>query len=128
MADVETQQIRVSSLYRHANATRIDDSPGGKDDDAVVFQVPERLSYEDREDNTIHIVTEGERIYDLAQAYFARVIPNGIDIWEVLAQYQPEPIVDPSVPLAAGREIFIPPTDYIDEIALGAVLIEVPEI
>jgi hypothetical protein len=128
MADPQTHQIRVGSLYRHANAVRIDDSPGGIDDNAVVWQVPERLPFENRPDNIIHIVTRGERIYDLAQFYFSHFVPNAVDLWEVIAQFQPEPIIDPSVPLTPNREIYIPSKDYIDEVAQGAVLIEVPDL
>lgn len=119
MADQESYGLYVSSLYRHAYAVQ-------EDDGTVVLMLPERLPHEDLDGTTLHIVSEGERVYDLANLYYKRTARSAVDMWDVIAQFQPTPILDPSVPLKVGTEVYIPPDDYVEEVAYGPSLTEAP--
>jgi hypothetical protein len=119
MAD--SQKIEVTSIYRHAKAV-------AKEDGSIIFQVPERIGYEDDEDISLHIVQEGERLWDIAQSHFGQSRHNPWDIWDLLSQFQPEPILDASTILKTGMEIFIPSDDFVEEALSGVSMIDTPEI
>lgn len=63
--------------------------------------------YRDRPDNRLHVVTEGERLWHVAHAFFPGVPKNGALFW-VIADYQPEPILDPTLPLKGGTILVVP--------------------
>jgi len=115
------QRVEVRSVYRHANIIQNEDS-------TIVFTLPERVGYEYDDDITIHIVSDGERLYDIAQFHYKDTAIAPWDLWDMLAQFQPEPILDPSVPLPSNMEIYIPSADFIEDAFFGMSLAETPEI
>ena len=122
MAEAQTEfYIDVSSLYRHASIRRLDDG-------TVLHTLPERLPYENRDDTTIHIATGGAYLWDLAKLHYGQTQPSAWDLWEVIAEFQPVPITDASLPLRKGTEIHIPSDEYIAEVVDGAPLSDTPEI
>lgn len=77
---------------------------------------PPPIAYEDSLDNTIHTVQEGERLQDIAQRYFrdfdSDVFPAA-GLWYVIAQFQPTPIIDPTLKLIAGTRLYVPSKRYV---------------
>ena len=69
----------------------------------------ERVPYRfvSRSDNRIHVVAEGDTLHTLAHDYF-QGLPRPAQFYWVIADFQPEPILDPSIRLAVGRQIVIP--------------------
>jgi len=120
MANFE-RPLLTSSIYRHALAVRTDEG-------AIIFELPERLPFEDRDDTIVHIANGQEYLWDLAQRYYSNTRAQAFDLWDVIAQFQPEPIVDSSVPLPEGKEILIPSIDYIEEVVSGPSLASTPEL
>lgn len=112
----------VFSVYRHAYAIRKADTG------EVFFRLPERMPFEERDDNILHIVQRGERLWDIAVRYFQGRRFRACDMWEVLANFQPNPIIDPTVLLRAGQVIYVPSDDYIEEVVFGPSLADVPAI
>lgn len=112
--------LPATGVYRHALAKTLDDG-------TIITALPERLPFEDRNDTILHIANGRERLWDLAQRYYPNRTFNW-DLWDVIMQFQPEPITDPSVPLPSGKEVFIPSADYIDEVFDGPTLAAFPEI
>ena len=47
---------------------------------------------------------------------------------EVVAQFQPRPIIDLSVPVEAGRVLYLPDPDWIEAVVYGETLTEVPDL
>lgn len=113
--------IFTGSIYRHAAAVRLDSGE-------IVFRLPERLPFEDRDDTILHVANGEEYLWDLAQRYYAQVRSNAFDMWEIIAQFQPEPIQDTSIPLPKGKEILIPSSDYIEDVVYGESLREIPAV
>lgn len=120
MALVFESPIFTASIYRHALAIQ-------KDDGSVIFLLPERLPFEDRDDTISHIGNGEEYLWDLALRYYPDR-PNSWDLWDVIMQFQTEPIQDASIPVPKGREILIPSDEYLEEVVSGQPLSEVPEI
>lgn len=59
------------------------------------------------EDNREHVVREGDSLFTLAGQYFERE-PRACGLWWVIADFQPEPIHDPTLALEVGRVLMIP--------------------
>jgi len=75
----------------------------------------ERLHLTDREpfrfqplsDNRQHLVREGDTLFSLAGRYFAS-LPRPSGLWWVIADFQPEPVHDPTLGLELGRLVVVP--------------------
>jgi len=82
---------------------------------AAVLDDEERLVLTEREpfrfrsfpDNRQHVVQQGDTIFALAGRYFAP-LPRASGLWWVIADFQPDPIHDPTLSLDLGRVMFIP--------------------
>jgi hypothetical protein len=114
--------VSTALLYRHAQAFK-------KSEDGLLYWgLPERLPHEDRDDTTVHTCHGGEFLWQLAQDYYGDVVGNAGDWADIIAQFQPNPIVDRSVPCRSGQEVLIPSLEYIEEVALGDSLMDVQEL
>ena len=65
-------------------------------------------------DNRIHELKEGETLFTIAGRFF-RPRPRAAGFWWVIADFQPDPIIDPTVPLDVGRRLFVPSLRTLDE-------------
>lgn len=65
-------------------------------------------------DNRQHLVREGETLFTLAGRYFAP-LPRPSGLWWVIADFQLDPIHDPTLALELGRLVFIPSVRVITE-------------
>jgi len=69
-------------------------------------------------DNRVHIVKEGDTLFTIAGRYFAP-LPRPAGLWWVIADFQPEPVHDPTLPLELGRAILIPSVRIVTEVILS---------
>ena len=67
----------------------------------------EPFGFQDFADNALHTVRQGETLYSLASRYFAP-IDNAAQLWWIIADFQPSPIFDPTIPLAPGAVLYVP--------------------
>ena len=75
----------------------------------------ERLFLTDREpyrfralsDNRQHVVKEGETLFSLAGRYFAP-LPRPAGLWWIIADFQSDPIQDPTLGLEVGSVLVVP--------------------
>lgn len=77
-----------------------------KGDRVLTDPVPFR--FRDFPDNRIHLVTEGDTIFSLAGFYYGEDFEVPEELWWIIADFQPEPIHDPTLLLAPGRALIIP--------------------
>lgn len=76
----------------------------------------ERLYLTDRDpfrfveinDNRFHTVRAGDTLWTLADRFFDGVTDNAAQLWWVIADFQPEPIIDPTLALTPGRIVVVP--------------------
>ena len=87
--------------------------------DALWMTPREPLRYLELDDNRIHIVSEGETLHGLASLYFTSLgrLPlfSAANLWWVIADFQPEPIHDPTIRLVGGQRLIIPSTRTVIE-------------
>jgi hypothetical protein len=72
------------------------------------------FGYRDLPDTRIHVAAEGETLHGLAAAYF-RGLPRPEQFFWVIADFQPEPIRDATIPLDPERRIYIPSVRVLEE-------------
>jgi len=119
---IYSEDIEALGLYRHGAIIQ-------QTDGSLVTTLPERVEFQERSDTLIHVVAEGERLTDLAVLYYKEVFGDAaVDMWEVIAQFQPTPIIDGTIALPVDAEILIPSEDFIRDEAFGSSLSEVPEV
>jgi hypothetical protein len=87
------------------------------------FDDDERLSVTEYEpfrfqlltDNQQHVVQEGDTLFSLAGRYLAP-LPRAAGLWWILADFQPDPILDPTLLLEVGRTLVIPSVRTVTEL------------
>ncbi|MBE7449161.1 MAG: hypothetical protein HS111_09765 [Kofleriaceae bacterium] len=90
-----------------------DAAPYTDESGRVVLGEREPMVPRDRPDNRMHTVLPGDTLAALAGLYFAP-LPRACGYWWAIAEYQPEPIVDPTEPLAVGRVLVVPSLDALE--------------
>ncbi len=90
----------AGSRYAGCTAVRGDDG---------VLRLEDRppLTFRDLADNRTHTVVQGDTLWLLAGRYFAPV-PRAAGWFWALAEFQPVPIVDPTLALEPGTVLVIP--------------------
>jgi hypothetical protein len=85
------------------------------DEDGRLF-LTEREPYRFRSfpDTRQHMVVEGDSLFSLAGRYFSP-LPRPSGLWWIIADFQPDPIHDPTLSLDLGRLMFIPSVRVVTE-------------
>lgn len=83
----------------------------GLTDAAGRLFLSDRVPYRYRvlQDNRFHVVNEGDTLFSLAHIYFSR-LPRPSGLYWVIADFQPDPIVDATRKLSIGTQLVIPST------------------
>lgn len=71
------------------------------------FDEREPFRYKDEQDNRYHTVVEGDTYWGLAHRYFPE-FERPAGLWWVIAEFQPDMVVDPTIVLEAGKVLVIP--------------------
>lgn len=92
----------------------------GTQDDAGRWMLTEREPYRYREhpDNRVHLASEGDTWFSLAGHYFAP-LPRACGYWWAICDFQPDPVVDPSLLLAPGTRVLIPSVRVLTDVILS---------
>jgi hypothetical protein len=101
----------VGSRYTFCHAVR---------DDRSVLHLTEREPYRYRPhgDNRVHVAAEGDTLFTLAGRYFAP-LPRACGFWWAIADFQPDPILDPTLVIRPGRRVHIPSLRVLTDVILG---------
>jgi hypothetical protein len=65
-----------------------------------------------------HVVSGGDKLWQLAHRYW-QPFPNAEHLWWVIAEFQPQPIMDLTLDLAEGRVLYIPSLRVLQERVIG---------
>lgn len=95
------------NLSRHTFTTQVTRADG-----YVYLTDREKFTYAPYRDNVSHTVTEGETLWTLAATYYAELSDppafSAASLWWVIADFQPQPIHDPTVQFLVGETLIIP--------------------
>ncbi len=87
-----------------------------EDADGVRFLTErEPFRYRALGDNRHHIVKEGDSLFNLAGRYF-RGFTRPAGLWWTIADFQPAPIIDPTLTLTIGRVVVVPSERTVSEL------------
>jgi nucleoid-associated protein YgaU len=92
--------IYAYSRYRYCTAFR---DSGAQ----LVLDEREPFRFADATDNRWHTAVDGDTWWSLAHRYFAG-FPRACGLWWLLCEYQPVPVVDPTLRVQPGATIAIP--------------------
>ena len=74
------------------------------------------IRFEQRSDNRHHLASDGDTLFNLAATFFRGFTPRPAGLWWVIADFQPAPIHDPTIRIAAGALIVIPSVRFVIEV------------
>jgi len=117
-----TLGVFLVGLARHGYAYK-EESTG-----QIFLSLPEALPFEDADGTIIHVSRGGERLHDLASKYYRHVLQEPLEAVPIIAQFQPERIIDVSVTIRNRQIVLIPPPEYMQETAFGESLTDFPDI
>lgn len=72
-------------------------------------------------DNLVHLVVEGDTLQSLAFRYYGALstrTSSAAQLWWVIADFQPEPIHDPTKSLTPGAYIVLPSLETVQTVIL----------
>ncbi len=92
---------------------------GVRDDEGRLL-LPEREPYgfHAQPDTRAHVVAQGESLFDLAGRYFYP-LPRACGFWWAIADFQQDPIIDPTLELEVGRRLLIPSVRVVTDVILS---------
>jgi hypothetical protein len=80
-------------------------------DDRTYYGWREEFAFSDAEGIIPHVVAKGDTLFSLAAQYYSE--EGDIALWWAIADFQPEPIIDPTIELTEGEVILIPPINSV---------------
>jgi nucleoid-associated protein YgaU len=105
--------MRSGPISRWATAIAAVDDAG-----RVVLTERTPFAFVERADNREHTVLPGDTLAALADTYFDPW-PRACGYWWAIAEFQREPIVDPTRPLEVGRVLAIPSVAALEDFLGG---------
>lgn len=92
----------------------------GVKDNVGLLHLTDREPYrfQNHSDNRRHTVVQGDTLFDLAGRYFSP-LPRACGFWWVIADFQPDPILDPTLELEPGRRLHVPSLRVLTDVVLG---------
>jgi len=78
-----------------------------------------RIFFEDQDGIIGHPIEAGDTLWNLAERYWAGLFAEPAEFWWIIADFQPTPILDPTLQLVPGEVIFIPPGDVAQQAKAG---------
>lgn len=99
-------QLTIDSRYQDLDVLTTWDGYTITDD-----YVPHRFTV--RDDTIVHTAGEGETWFSLAQRYYADLSDRSSGLWWILCDFQPQPVVDPTLRILPGRTVYIPSPGFV---------------
>lgn len=102
---------RRYSRYQRSTAYTIDDPKRGE---IIYLEEPTPCGFVVRSDTRMHMVEAGDTWHNLAAKYFPS-FPRPEQLYFVIMDFQPVPVVDPTIPLATGTLVYVPSETFVTD-------------
>lgn len=102
---------RVNSRYTFTDATQ-------QLDGSLMLSDYEPFRYTPLDDTRVYVVRDGDTYFTIAGKLFAP-LDRPAGFWWVICDFQPNPIVDPTIPPTPGTQLFVPSVRTVTEIILS---------
>ena len=89
-------------------------------DDRVYLDEREPFRFRTHAGNRFHTVVQGDTWWGLASIYF-RGAPRACGWWWLVCEYQPTPVIDPTLVLEPGTVVVVPPIELVRSEAFSEV-------
>lgn len=93
----------TSTESRYLQSEQVTDEAG-----RLVLVDREPFEFRQLDDTILHEVAEGESWWSLAELYYSEISARACGLWWVIADFQPQAVVDPTRKIANGRIVFVP--------------------
>ena len=94
-------------------------------DDGLTFLLDrEPYRYVPRPDNRRVVVQQGDTWHSLAARHL-HPIARPQDLWWLICDFQPTPVLDPTAPIAVGSVVFIPSPEFVQGTVLTDLAAEI---
>ena len=103
-----------NSKSRHLWCLALTDEDGKR-----FLTTPEPFGYVPYQDNRVHVVTSGDTLWSLASKYFSGM-PSASLLYWVIADFQPTPILDPTLQLSIGTTVFVPSINTVTNVIFSS--------
>jgi len=80
----------------------------------------EPVRYRDAPDHRWYTVCAGDTWWGLAQRYLTDVTERADNLWWILCEFQPTPVLDPTLSLTPGDRVVIPSVWFVRTVVFGA--------
>lgn len=67
-----------------------------------------RFLYRKFQDTVTHVCKDGETLWGLASRYYGNDLPGATLLFWIIGDFQPVPVVDPSLHFTSGDVVYIP--------------------
>lgn len=98
---------------RHSFAVALEDALG-----RIYLTSREPYRFSAQPDTRTHRVMEGDSLFSIAGQYF-EPLPRACGYWWAIADFQPEPIQDPTVVLDVGSVVLVPSLRLLTDVILA---------
>lgn len=106
--------MNQSSQSRYRACAELHDTAGRT---YLADRVP--LRYAGRDDDIIHQAGAADTWWGLAERYYGGISERACGLWWVICDYQPQPVVDPTLAIPPGTEIVVPSASTVANEVLG---------
>lgn len=93
---------------RYALASELRDASG-----FVIVDTPAPMRFRARPDTIVHRALATDTWYGLAARYYSGLHRRPEHLWWVLCDFQPEPVLDPTIPPEPGEFVYIPAPAFV---------------
>lgn len=104
--------VDITSRYKYTTSM-LNNVEGG--DGYTYLATQESAFFIDDSENEMHIVKLGDTLESIAHQYF-KGFPNSAQLFWIIGEYQPTPILDPTLKLKVGSLIIIPAQSIVYEL------------
>jgi hypothetical protein len=78
------------------------------------------VRYQDQPDHRYHQVRAGDTWWALAARYLDGVCARPDNLWWILCEFQPTPVLDPTLAIPPGSTVVIPSIRFVRTVVFGA--------